>query len=453
MNTRKSSALLAAGALLAASAGQADFQTALKDYNAGRYDAAHGEFLTLAELGDCPSQFNLGAMALKGQGGPPDPASGVGWLQVAADNGCQQLVGNRLTPLAAKLSPDETRAAAQIVGRYGREALRAAGVIDPDFSCHDIIPASVLLAPQPEYPPREQAARREGMVIAAVSIGVDGHARDPEILLAIPEEGFTASAVEAWLYTRFEPAKRNGQALSSRLLLKQAYALTGEGALADLEALRTARPAAQAGDAAAAYLVGLSGTLDPSLGVSYARASQLLFGAARDGGPQAQYWIGSQLRASALCHPRADGTIWLRHAADGGSASAQLALASDLLGAGQAAQARVLLQQAARSDSYYVRKHVAALLAASSEQGVRDAATARSVALKLAAGEIQSDPQMFEVVAAAYAASGEFREAAASQRLAIQKAQKLDWDTRAMSERLSDYAGGKPWSGDLFASP
>jgi major membrane immunogen (membrane-anchored lipoprotein) len=60
---------------------------------------------------------------------------------------------------------------------------------------------------------------------------------------------------------------------------------------------------------------------------------------------------------------------------------------------------------------------------------------------------------MFEVVAAAHAASGEFREAAAQQRLAIQKAQKLDWDTRAMSERLSDYAGGKPWSGDLFASP
>jgi hypothetical protein len=69
MNTRKSSALLAAAALLAASAGQADFQTALKDYNAGRYEAAHGEFLTLAELGDCSSQFNLGAMALKGQGG------------------------------------------------------------------------------------------------------------------------------------------------------------------------------------------------------------------------------------------------------------------------------------------------------------------------------------------------------------------------------------------------
>jgi len=35
-------------------------------------------FLALAELGDCSSQFNLAAMALKGQGGPKDAGSGVG---------------------------------------------------------------------------------------------------------------------------------------------------------------------------------------------------------------------------------------------------------------------------------------------------------------------------------------------------------------------------------------
>ena len=61
--------MLATFALTAAAAAamlpaQADFPTALSDSRAGRYDAARGEFLALAELGDCSSQFNLAAMAL-----------------------------------------------------------------------------------------------------------------------------------------------------------------------------------------------------------------------------------------------------------------------------------------------------------------------------------------------------------------------------------------------------
>jgi len=119
-------AVLIAGALLAAAAARADFQAALRDYNAGHYDTAHSEFLALAELGDCSSQFNLAAMALKGQGMPQDNASGVGWLEAAAGNGCQQLVGNKLAALSAKLDAQQARTAAQIVGRYGRDALRAA---------------------------------------------------------------------------------------------------------------------------------------------------------------------------------------------------------------------------------------------------------------------------------------------------------------------------------------
>src|SRR5438270_7357716 len=65
-----------AGALSIAVAAHADFRAALADYNAGRYLAAHEQFQRLAELGDCSSQFNLGAMALKGQGGPKDSGSG-----------------------------------------------------------------------------------------------------------------------------------------------------------------------------------------------------------------------------------------------------------------------------------------------------------------------------------------------------------------------------------------
>jgi TonB-like protein len=454
INIRTRCTLLCAGALLGAPLASADFQAALNEYNAGHYEVAHAQFLALAELGDCASQFNLGAMALKGQGGPQDSGSAVGWLQAAADNGCGQLVGNKLLGLQARLSAAEAHTAADIVARYGREALHAQGIISPDFECRNQDPASVLQSAVAEYPRVTGNEAQSALVITQLTIGIDGRARDPEILLAIPQKGFAAAAVESWLNSRFTPAQRGGRPVESRLQAKLLFAREGAATLAELPALKQARAAADAEDPAAQYLLGLTAMLDSSLGITSARAAQLLIGSARGGDAAAQYWVGSQLRATAACHPRADGSVWLQHAAAGGSAAAQLALASELLGgapsAAQTRQARALLQQAAASDSYYVRKHVVALLAAAPAAAVRDPPTALTVALKLAAGEIQSDPQMFEALAAAYAASGDSRSAIAQQQTALRKAEKLGWDTRAMRARLSAYRGGKSWQGDLF---
>jgi len=457
MGVRSVCATLAVSALSSFSVAHADFQAALREYNAGHYDVAHAQFLALAELGDCSSQFNLGAMALQGQGGPKDAGSGVGWLQAAAGNGCERLVGNKVAGLQAKLSADESAAAAGIVARYGRDALHTQGIVSPDFSCREQVAASVLQAPVPEYPRLAGDTRQGAIVITGLTIGVDGLARDPEILLAVPETGFPAAAVESWLNSRFVPATRGGAPIESRLQARSLFAIEGGSGLSGMDAYKSARQRADAGDPVAGYLVGLTATLDASLGISSARAGQLLLASARDGDSRAQYWVGSELHATAVCHSQVNGAVWLRHAADSGSASAQLMLATDLLradpSAAQTAQARSLLERAATSDSFYVRKHVVALLAASALDSVRDPGTALSVAMKLAAGEIQSDPQMFEAVGAAYAANGDFRQASAQQQIAIRKARSLAWNTRVMAERLSAYRDGRPWRGDLFALP
>jgi hypothetical protein len=273
------------------------------------------------------------------------------------------------------------------------------------------------------------------------------------VLLAVPDESFAAATIEAWLNASFTPASRRGQPVATRLQTKQVFSIDGV-TVANSAYFRKAHSAAAGGDPPSQYLVGVAATLDSALGISYAKAGQFLLGSARDGDADAQYWVGSQLRESAPCHPRADGAVWLHHAAEGGSASAQLALAADLLGAAaaaeQTAEARALLEKAAPSNSYYVRKHVVAILAASPFAAVRDPATALSVAKKLAAGEIQSDPQMFEAVAAAYAANGDFHHAVEQQELAIRKAESLGWNTRAMSTRLAAYRSGKSWTGYLF---
>ena len=183
----------------------------------------------------------------------------------------------------------------------------------------------------------------------------------------------------------------------------------------------------------------------------------MLISSARAGNPDGQYWVASQVRAAGGCQPQASGTTWLRHAAESGSASAQVVLAQELLkgspSAAQVSEARALLASAGNSDSYYVQKHAVALLAASPVAEVNDPAAALRIANKLLAGEIQSDPQMFEAVAAAYAANKDFDLASAKQDIAVKKARTLGWNTRLMKERLSAYEQRHPWSGDLFALP
>lgn len=439
-------------AALAAAAAHADFNAALADYKAGHYDTAQRQFTAMGELGDCSSQFNLGVMALHGQGGAKDIGAGLGWLEAAATNGCEEMAGGQVTALKGALSPQEEKAAADIVARYGHEALHAQGIVDPDLTCNERSRAAVMQAPAPEYP--GSGKHRNGLVIGELTIGVDGRPRDPEILLAVPDETFAAAAVESWLHSRFTPAARNGAPVESRLQVRIPFTTAGGEALWSSAPYKDTHAAADAGDPAAEYLVGLAATADPSLGIGPGRGTQLVIFAARDGNPKAQYWLGEQLRSVAACHPQASGAAWLRHAAAGGEASAQLLLARDLLGASpteaQVGEARTLLEHAAGADGYYVRKHVVALLAASPIAALRDPTTAQQVAARLALGDIQSDPQMFEALAAAAAAGGNFAGAVSQQQTAIGKARDLAWNTHAMEERLAAYKSGKAWQGDLL---
>jgi hypothetical protein len=439
---------------LAAGAARADFNAALADYKAGHYDTARRQFTAMGELGDCSSQLNLGVMALHGQGGAKDVGTGVGWLEAAATNGCEETVGGQVAALKGALSPQEAKTAADIMARFGHEALHAQGVVDPDLSCNDRSRAAVMQAPKPEYP--DAGKKRNGLVIGELTIGVDGRARDPEILFVAPDEAFAAAAVESWLHARFTPATQSGTPVESRLQVRIPFAVAGGEALWSSAPYKDQRAAAEAGDPAAEYQVGLAATADPSLGLSAARGTQLVIFAARDGNAAAQYWLAEQLRSVAACHPKVTGAAWLKHAAAGGDAAAQFLLAIDLLSASpteaQVGEARKLLQHASGAESYYVSKHVVALLAASPLASLRDPATAQQVASRLSAGGFQSDPQMFEALAAAAAAGGDFAGAVSRQETAIKKAHDLTWNTHAMEERLAAYKSGKAWQGDLFGS-
>src|SRR3984893_9354486 len=133
-------------------------------------------------------------MARQGQGGPKDAGSGVGWLQAAAGNGCERLVGNQVAGLTAELSLGVTACASGNGAPFCLEALHTQGIASPDFSCREQVAAIVLQAPAPEYPRLAAGTRQAAIVITELTIGVDGLARDPEILLAVPGPGVPAAA-------------------------------------------------------------------------------------------------------------------------------------------------------------------------------------------------------------------------------------------------------------------
>lgn len=460
MKANRLGVALACGLSLAASTAHADFRGAMQAYAAGKYAQAHAQFLALAELGDGASQYDLGAMAIHGQGEPKDIATGIGWLLAAATNDYHPLTAEQMASLKASLTAAQRTVADGVLGRYGHAAL-AATVLPPEkpTPCPGVVPGMLVQDMPAEYPVRYGMADHDGIVMLGLTIGVDGLARDPEVLMKAPSDSdFSASAIGAALQSRWVPTTRDGVPIESRIRILRVFTIVRGGVLWNARALKQVLREADAGDPDAQYVAGLAATLDTTVGIPLARAHQLLLSAAQGGQPRAQYLIARSFGELAICARDAKReAIWLRAAAASGDASAQLAVASDLLrgtpSAGEIAQARSLLEQAARSDRYYVAKHVVMLMAASPVEGLRDPVTALSVAKRLARGAIRSDPQMYEAVAAARAANGDFPAAVAEQKKAIAMAQALYWNTSLMEQRLAAYRRSQPWLGDLLSVP
>lgn len=437
----------------------ADFPQAMNDYNAGSFDAARSQFLILAALGDAPSQFNLGAMATQGQAQPKNPGAAVGWFTAAAENGSRQLAADKLAAMRARLTDEQRATADDIVAHYGRTALEktALPVPTPGSHCGNFQHARATRVTPADYPFKGKYGDQDGFVILRLKISLSGVASDPEVMMVVPGPEFAASAIDTWMKARYVPATQDGQPVESEMTTKSIFRMTDGGVLWDFGALKALREQALTGAPAAQYQIGLAATLDPSLGIPAPQAYRLLLSAAQGGSPGAQYWAASNFVNVANCTLSDKRMPWLKAAADAGAGPALLALARQMLAAessaDQQAQARALLQQAAQSNNYYVQKHVIALMAAAPIPAVHDPATAKAAAERLSAWGVESDPQMYEALAAAAAANGDYWKAGNAQWTAVKRGKELNWNTQWMEERLALYRRSRPWSGDLLALP
>lgn len=97
---------------------RADYRSAVSAYENGAYEAALGEFRTLAQGGDPAAQYHLGLMFEDGRGVRKDPVTALGWFICAAGSGGR--VGTDAARSAEQLSSALDRASVSVAQEKAR---------------------------------------------------------------------------------------------------------------------------------------------------------------------------------------------------------------------------------------------------------------------------------------------------------------------------------------------
>jgi TPR repeat protein len=168
----------------------------------------------------------------------------------------------------------------------------------------------------------------------------------------------------------------------------------------------------------------------------------------------AQYRVAlSLLRGQGCEADTAKGYEWLLKAAQQDYPDAQVELAKLTLRTGPAFDPKkgmFWLERAVAAKDVKAKKYLAAVLATSRTESLRDARRAMHLIDDVLAAE-RNDILGLEIRAAAAAALGDTKTAVKTQIRAVAAATQRDWDIVELNERLATYQAGKPWYGDLIA--
>ncbi len=415
----------------------------------GDFEAAAKEYRALAELGNPVAQFDLAALYVNGQGVRQSDINAYAWASLAAASGNApaKALADKLRP---GLAPGAEQVARDIVAPYD-PATRDAAImphIEEDIErtgrCKILSHAFDL-----EYPPEAQSRGMQSKVFVEYAVAADGRARNPRIIYALPKGTFEASARQVVMGLR-HPAGTGVE--HCRLMV---HYDAGQDYYPKLEAFaQQTLKDAQAGDPESQYVYGLMLAGLPQLGKSHKDALPWFIKAAQNGSAPAQYQVGSSLLYGIGCQCEVTkGSVWLKRSAEAGEPEAQVTLAAYALRGNPTAEdmgiAQQWLERAAAANDIDGNYYLAALLAAAPDAHMRDPQRALRL-LETLRREMDSNPTVLEIRAAAQASAGNFSDAAATEQEAIAKARWLHWDLAPLNERLARYQSGEPWFGNLL---
>ena len=149
------------------------------------------------------------------------------------------------------------------------------------------VDAREVLAPPPDYTEEARQARRQGVCVLSVIIGLDGRTSNIVVTKKLGM-GLDEKAVEAVRKWTFEPARKNGRPVVTHLTLSVEFKLVGD----DKILLLTDR--AKNGDAAAEFELANAFFAGKDIPRDENRGMAMLERSARDGLPEAQFQMGER---------------------------------------------------------------------------------------------------------------------------------------------------------------
>jgi uncharacterized protein len=441
--------------ILALSCGSAwaDLFTAQNAYRKGDYERAAKDYRELAELGQSTAQFDLAVLYAKGLGVRQSDINAYAWASLA-DEGGEPSAKGLLEELRPLLAPGSEKIAADIAAPYRRAVLDERLMPRVETGGPDRERCRIEKAGTLEYPPNAQSRGIQGDVTVEMTVLADGSTRNPRIVLAVPPEVFDSTARAMAVHLRWRPASPGSPAEHCQMMYRFTMN-TGTHGYPTLESyVEDTRKKAESGDAGSELTYGLLLAGLPQLGRSRSEAVPWFLKAAQAGSRSGQYLIGTSLLYGMGCRCEDNkGGVWLRKAAEADQPNAQVTLAEYALrGAPDEKNTKLAalwLERAVASGDHDGMYYLAALLAASPVESLRDPKRALSLLEKIRADET-ANPTAVEVRAAAHAALGAYAEAVKQQQRACSMAGRLAWDLDPLNERLARYQSGQPWYGNLL---
>lgn len=448
----------------------ANFDNALKLYNAGDFPEAKLAFEALAAIGDRSSLFNLGVMHYRGEAFDSDPVKAYVLMAIANDGFDDPDFARTAAAVHGKLDNEQKIAAQKLLTElkpiYGIDNIMANILPKPldDADCApDIEPIKLGNA---LYPVSESNSSRMGITHLEFTISPEGYPRDIVAENSTSKQ-FTKTTVKGFKKSLFKPTldrrpiygQRINYAFHMTQLGGKAISVKTQRVEKELEELKSQ---AENGDAIAQYqyasrLITYQ-RFKPylkNIEVQYKSANEWFTKSAEKGLPHAQFEVGRNMIEGKGCEIDVEsGLKWIKAAAIGGYSPAQNTIARSALSVEENNLDRSLaaigwLRNSAQSGNYAAKVLLAWELSTSTVEQLRDGKEALAL--------IDADPENYfdkirimETKAAAYAELGNFKKAVKYQKKAKNLAERKDWEIPLISERLGLYDHGQAYRGSYY---
>lgn len=188
--------------LLGCASAQADMLQALQAYQEEDYLQAQQHFVELLPLGNELAAFNLGVMALQGQGQPKDPTTALAYFTMAATLEHPQALTVR-DQLSGQLDDAQRRAATA----KSEQLLQLIEVTPFDLNEERNATGPIAIdRVAPKYPTRAQRQGLFGYVIVRVLINEQGEVVVADTVDAFPAGAFEKASIRAARSWRYQPS-------------------------------------------------------------------------------------------------------------------------------------------------------------------------------------------------------------------------------------------------------